>query len=89
MSEADRTWRVTVDDAEHEVEVEHSTMTGKIVVTVDGEKVGEGRLLLGGQKIPLVLGARPAVVAVSFAYAGFGARSKLHVDGRYVEPLRR
>ncbi|MGB7817275.1 MAG: hypothetical protein WBL35_00870 [Ornithinibacter sp.] len=89
MSEADKAWRVTVGDAEYEVEVEHSTMTGKVVVTVDGHQVGEGRLLFSGQKIPFVLGTRPAVVAVSFAYAGFGARSKLHVDGRYVEPLRR
>lgn len=90
MSEADDAWRVTVDGQEHEIEVEHSAMTGKIVVSLDGQKAGvEGRLLLTTQRIPFVVGDQPALVTVSFAYAGFGARSKLHLAGRYVEPLAR
>lgn len=47
VSEANSAWRVTVDGTEHEVEVEvdHSTMTGKIVVKLDAQVVGESRML--------------------------------------------
>lgn len=89
MSEADNTWRVEVDGEEREVEVTHSTMTGKVVVTVDGVPERTGRLFLFRQDLPLRLGEHLGRVSVAYAYAGFGARSSLHVDGRYVEPLRR
>lgn len=45
VSEANSAWRVTVDGTEHEVEVDHSTMTGKIVVKLDAQVVGESRML--------------------------------------------
>ncbi|WP_088319201.1 hypothetical protein [Kineosporia sp. R_H_3] len=89
MSEADNTWRVTVDGREREIEVTHSTMTGKVVVSVDGVPTRTGRLILLRQELPVPLGEHQGQVSVAFAYAGFGARSALHVDGRYVEPLRR
>ncbi len=89
MSEADNTWRVTVGENEYEIEVDHSTMTGKIVVTLDGQEVGAGRMLARSQKIDFSIAGTPSVVGVSFAYGGFGATSELHVAGRYVEPLSR
>ena len=89
MSEADNSWRLDVDGRQTQVEVEHSTLTGRVVVTVDGAPVAERRLLLTRKRIPVRLGAHLGEVSVSYAYAGFGARSALHVDGRYVEPLRR
>lgn len=89
MSEADNSWLLDLDGRETQVEVEHSTMTGRVLVTVNGELVARRRLLLTRREIPVALGGHHAQVSVSFAYMGFGARSALHVDGRYVEPLRR
>lgn len=89
MSEADNTWRLEIDGQEREVEVNHSTMTGKIVLSVDGVPARTSRLLLFRQDLPVRLGEHVGQVTVAYAYAGFGARSALHVDGRFVEPLRR
>ena len=89
VSEADRTWRITVSGTEHEIEVDHSTMTGKIVVTLDGEQVGEDRMLATKKEIEFSVDGEQAVVGVSFAFGGMGATSELHVGGRYVEPLVR
>ncbi|MEZ5412510.1 MAG: hypothetical protein R2761_31030 [Acidimicrobiales bacterium] len=89
MSEADNTWRVDLDGQHYEIEVNHYTMTGRIDVLVDGSVVGRKRLLFTQREIPLRLGQHAAQVTVDFANLGFSARSKLHVDGRYVEPLRR
>lgn len=88
MSEADRVWRVPGADREHEVEIDHSTMTGKIIVSVDGAEVGDGRLWFAKKEIDFTVGGRPAKIEVDYAYGGLAARSSLHVDGRYVEPLR-
>lgn len=87
MSEADRTWRVTAGEKEHEIEVEHSAMTGKIVVKLDGQAVADTRLWFSRKEIPVTVESHTALVSVSSAYGGFGAKSKLHLDGRYVEPL--
>lgn len=89
MSEADRTWRIDVGEKQHEIELDHSTMTGKVVLKLDGQAVTETRPWWSRKEIPVTVDGHNAVVTVSFAYGGFGARSKLHVDGRYVEPLRR
>lgn len=89
MSEADNTWRVDLDGNRHEIEVSHHTMTGRIDVLLDGSVVARRRLLFTQRQIPLDLGRHSAEVTVDFANLGFSARSKLHVDGRYVEPLRR
>lgn len=35
------------------------------------------------------VGGHHGRVTVEFAYAGFAARSSLHLDDRYVEPLTR
>lgn len=89
MSEANNVWRVNVDGQEHDIEVEHSTMTGKIVVRLDGQVVDEDRLLLSKKPLEFAVGARQARVTVEYAYGGFATRSALHLDGRYVEPLTR
>ena len=88
MSEADHVWRVAVGGEEHDVEIDHSTFTGKIVVSVDGAAVGEDRLLLTEKRIDFDVAGTPATIEVAYAYGGFATESKLHLDGRYVEPLR-
>ena len=88
MSEADKVWRIDVAGREHDVEVDHSSMTGKILVTVDGAEVGDGRLWFSKKEIDFEVGGRPARIEVDYAYGGFAVSSSLHVDGRYVEPLR-
>jgi hypothetical protein len=89
MSEANNAWRVTVDGTEHDVELEHSTMTGKMIVKVDGEVIGEDRMLFKRKQFEFDLAGRPARVSLDFKYGGLSQDSALHVDGRYVEPLRR
>lgn len=89
MSEADNTWRVEVDGAEHEIEVNYGAMTGKIEVTLDGVLMGEDRLWWNKEDVEFKIGEHVARVSVSSANVGFSARSALHFDGRYVEPLRR
>ncbi len=88
MSEADKVWRVDVAGREHEIEIDHSTMTGKILVSVDGQEVGDGRLWFAKKKIDFEVGGTPAVIEVDYAYGGFATRSSLHLGGKYVEPLR-
>ncbi len=89
MSEASNVWRVGLDGHEHEIEIEHSTWTGKATVTVDGGRAGEARLLFRRKPIEFDVEGHPAKVTLDFKYGGFGAASALHLDGRYVEPLRR
>jgi hypothetical protein len=89
MSEANNAWRIDVDGKEHDVEIEHSTLTGKIIVRLDGQVVDESRLLLSKKPLEFQIDGHPARVTVEFAYGGFAARSAFHLDGRYVEPLRR
>ena len=88
MSEANNVWRVDIDGHEHDIEVEHTSLTGKIEVRVDGELVTEDRLLFQKKRLEFQVAGRPARVTVDFAYAGFSARSAFHLGGRYVEPLR-
>jgi len=89
MSEASNAWRVTVDGVEHDVEVAHSATTGKIVLTLDGTVVDDDRMLVRRTPLEFEIAGHPAVAAVEPTYAGLAARSTLHVDGRYVEPLAR
>lgn len=89
MSEASNVWRVDVEGHEHEVELEHSTMTGKLVVKIDGTAVREDRMLLRKKPLKFEVAGHPAVVTAEFKYGGFAAGSSMHFDGRYVEPLRR
>lgn len=89
VSEADNAWRFEVDGQEHDVEVEHSTLTGKVVLRCDGKVVDEDRLLWSKKEFVLDFGGHAAEVTVDFAYGGFAATSKLRLDGRHVEPLIR
>ncbi|WP_416904985.1 hypothetical protein [Micromonospora echinospora] len=89
MSEANNVWRVDVDGQQRDIEVEHSTMTGKIVVRLDGQVMDEERLWFSKEKMEFPVGPHTARVTVEYAYGGFAARSALHFDGRYVEPLRK
>lgn len=89
MSEASRAWRVDVSGIEHEIEVDHSTMTNKIVVKLDGAVVDETRLWFTGKNVEFDVAGRRALIEVEYAHGGFAVRSELHVDGRYVEPLAR
>lgn len=89
MSEANNVWRVDADGREHDIEIEHSTMTGKIIVRLDGEVVDEDRLLLSKKPLEFAVGTHQARVTVEYAYGGFATHSALHLDGRYVEPLAR
>lgn len=89
MSEANNVWRIPVEEREHEIEIEHSTMTGKFFVKRDGEVVAEDRLLLRKKAVSFDVAGHAARVTLEFRYGGFGAGSALHFDERYVEPLRR
>ena len=88
MSEASKVWRVDVDGREHEVEVDHSTMTGKIRLKLDGVEIADDRLWLAEKPVDFEIAGHPARVTVEYAYGGFAARSEMHLDGRYVEPLK-
>ena len=87
MSEASNVWRLNADGREHDIEVEHSTMTGKIIVRLDGVIVDEDRLLFTKKPLEFPVGDHHARVTVEYAYGGFATRSTLHFDDRYVEPL--
>ena len=63
MSEASRVWRVEVDGIEHEIEVDHSAMTNKIVVKLDGAVVDETRLWFTNKDVQFDVGARRAEAA--------------------------
>lgn len=89
MSEASNAWRVTVGDVEHDVEVDHSTMTGKIILKLDGAVIDDDRMLARKKPLEFDIDGHPAVATVELAYGGLAARSTLHLDGRYVEPLTR
>lgn len=89
MSEANNVWRVDVDGRQHDIEVEHSTMSGKIVVKVDGETIDEERMLFRKKQIEFDVAGHSARVTVDFKYGGFSQGSALHLDDRYVEPLRK
>ncbi|MEZ0164583.1 hypothetical protein AB2L27_07375 [Kineococcus sp. LSe6-4] len=89
MSEADNAWRIEVDGAQHDVDVDVSTMTGKIVVRLNGEVLEEDRIWFSDKQIRFPLGAHEVQVEVDHAYGGFSTRSALRLDGRHVEPLRR
>ncbi|MGC5013445.1 hypothetical protein ACLQ2R_22020 [Streptosporangium sp. DT93] len=87
MSEANNVWRLDVDGQERDIEVEHSSMTGKIVVKLDGQVVEESRLLMSKKALEFRVGEHVALVGVEYAYSGLASQSSLHFDGRYVEPL--
>ena len=89
MSEANNTWRVEIGGQEHDVEIDHSALTGRIEVRVDGAPVLTDRLLFSKTRMDIMVAGLPARVSVDFAYVGFSARSEFHLNGRYLEPLRR
>ncbi len=89
MSEANNVWRVDPAGQEREIEVEHSTMTGKFSVKLDGTVVQETRLFARKKPVDFNVDGHSARVTVDYKYGGFGAQSTLHLDDRYVEPLRR
>ncbi len=64
-------------------------MTGKFTVKLDGAVVGEDRMLLRRKSCEFDVRGHPAQVALEFKYGGMAAGSSLHLDHRYVEPLRR
>ncbi|MGI8622157.1 MAG: hypothetical protein ACR2NB_01415 [Solirubrobacteraceae bacterium] len=89
MSEANNVWRVDAGGIEHEIEVEHSTTTGKYEVRLDGTVVGNDRMWARKQNLDFDVAGHPARVTLEFKYGGMGAGSALHLDERYVEPLRK
>lgn len=90
MSEASNAWRVELDGVTYDVELDHGTLSGKREITVNGTVVAEGRKIFDtGSSHPFDLGGHPARVDIDVVYSGFAHRSALHVDDRFVEPLRR
>ena len=86
MSEADNVWRVHVD----EVELDHGTISGRRVITVDGAVVAEGQKFFDtGSTHTFDIAGQRAVLEIEVTHAGLMHASSLHVGGRYVEPLRR
>ncbi len=89
MSEANNTWRLTVDGHEHEVTTEYTTLLGRIEVRVDGATVVRERILFSRTALEFTIGARPAQVVVDYSYGGLLTRAALFLDGGRVEPLPR
>jgi hypothetical protein len=89
VSEGDNAWRIDVDGVVHEVDVDVSSLTGKIVLRLDGKVLEEDRLWFSDKEIRFPLGGHEVQVDVDLAYGGFAVRSALRLDGRHVEPLRR
>lgn len=89
MSEANNVWRIAPDGQEREIEIDHSTMSGKFEVKLDGRVVGGDRMWGRKKNVEFDVDGHPARVTLEFKYGGFGAGSALHVDERYVEPLKR
>jgi len=89
MSEANNVWRIDIDGASHEIELEH-TMMDKHTITVDGTVVEEGRKWgFGPNEHEFEVGGRAAKIKIDPKYGGLAYGSSLHLEGRYVEPLRR
>lgn len=89
MSEANNVWRVTVEGAEHEIELEH-TMMDKRTIKLDGAVIEESRKWgFGKNEFSFDLDGHPARVSIDPKYGGLSHGSSLHVDDRYVEPLHR
>ncbi len=89
MSEADNVWRVQVDGTEHEIELDHGTISGTRVITVDGVVVAEGQKVFDtGSSHAFDIAGQPAELQIEVTHAGLKHASSLHVAGRYVEPLR-
>lgn len=88
MSEASNVWRVALEGTEYEVELDHGTVSGRRVITVDGAVVAEGKKLFDtGSVHDFDLAGHPARLEIDVTHAGFSHRSTLHVDNRFVEPL--
>lgn len=89
MSEANNVWRVPVDGTEHEIELEH-TMMDKRTIKLDGEIIEQSRKWgFGKNEFEFDLHGVPALVKIDPKYSGLAYGSSLHVDGKYVEPLKR
>lgn len=89
MSEANNAWRVTIDGREREIELEHTIMD-KRTIKIDGVVVDESRKWgFGKNEFAFDLDGHPARVTIDAKFAGLAYGSSLHVDDRYVEPLRR
>lgn len=89
MSEANNVWRVEVDGSQHEIELLH-TMMNKRTIKVDGDVVEESRSWgFGGKPHEFEVGGQPARIKVDARYGGLAYGSSLHLNDRYVEPLKR
>ena len=88
MSEANNVWRVDVEGAQHEIELEHSSW-GQLVVLIDGTEVERKRSWRFTSEYRFDLAGHPARIAITPKYGGFAYQSTLHLDQRYVEPLHR
>lgn len=90
MSEANNTWRVSLDGREYEVELDHGTLSGSRTIKVDGEVIEKDRKLFDtGSTHDFEIAGHPARLEIDMKYSGLAHQSSLHVDGAYVEPLGR
>jgi len=90
VSEADNVWRVTLDGAEHEIELEHGTISGSRTIKLDGDVIEKARKIFDtGTTHEFDVAGHPARVKIGIKYSGLAHQCSLHVDGRYVEPLSR
>jgi hypothetical protein len=89
VSEADNAWRFEVDGVQHEVDVDVASMSGKIVVRLDGKVLEEDRIWFSDKEFRFPVGTHEVQLDVDLAYGGFSMRSALRLDGAHVEPLRR
>lgn len=91
MSEANNVWRVDIEGSEHEIELRRN-FSGKHTLTVDGQVIvqsGWRQMLHWASLDEFDVSGRRAMVEIDPKYGGFAYGSSLHVDGRYVEPLKR
>lgn len=89
VSEANNVWRVEIQGAEHEIELEH-TMWAKHAIKVDGQVVEEGRNWgFGADEQEFEVAGKQAMIKIDPKYGGLAYGSSLHLEGRYVEPLQR
>lgn len=79
-----------VEGVEHEIELDHGTISGRRVISVDGAVVVEDKKVFDtGSTHEFDVAGQPAQLKIDVTHSGFAHASSLHVGGRFVEPLTR